>query len=46
MAELIYGTGLRINDCMTLLVKDIDFDLRSVKVCAGKGHKDRATFLP
>lgn len=46
MAELIYGTGLRINECMTLRVKDIDFDLRSITVRAGKGNKDRATVLP
>lgn len=46
MAELIYGTGLRITECMTLRVKDIDFDLRSVTVRAGKGNKDRCTLLP
>lgn len=37
MAELIYGTGLRVNECMTLRVKDVDFDLRSITVRAGKG---------
>ena len=46
MAELIYGTGLRINECMTMRIKDIDFDLRSVTVRAGKGNKDRCTLLP
>ena len=46
MAELIYGTGMRINECMTLRVKDIDFDLRSITVRAAKGNKDRATVLP
>ncbi|MFK7902228.1 MAG: tyrosine-type recombinase/integrase [Nitratireductor sp.] len=46
MAELIYGTGLRISECMTLRVKDIDFDLRSITVRAAKGNKDRATILP
>jgi integron integrase len=46
MAELIYGTGMRINECMTLRVKDIDFDLRSITVRAGKGNKDRCTLLP
>lgn len=46
MAELIYGTGLRINECMTLRVKDIDFDLRTITVRAGKGNKDRCTVLP
>lgn len=46
MAELIYGTGMKIHGCMTLRVKDIDFDLRSITVRAAKGNKDRATLLP
>jgi site-specific recombinase XerD len=46
MAELMYGSGLRIGECMTLRVKDIDFDLRSIAVRAAKGNKDRATLLP
>jgi integron integrase len=46
MAELMYGAGLRIGECVTLRVKDIDFDLRSITVRAGKGHKDRITLLP
>ncbi|MES9941672.1 MAG: integron integrase [Candidatus Thiodiazotropha sp. 6PLUC2] len=46
MAELIYGSGMRINECMTLRNKDIDFDLRSITVRAAKGNKDRATVLP
>ena len=46
MAELIYGTGMRISECVTLRVKDIDFDNRSVTVRAGKGNKDRVTLLP
>jgi integrase len=41
MAELIYGTGMRIHECMILRVKDIDFDLRSITVRAAKGNKDR-----
>ena len=41
MAELIYGTGLRINECTTLRVKDIDFELRSIIVRAGKGIENR-----
>jgi integrase len=45
-AELMYGAGLRIGECVTLRVKDIDFDLRSITVRAGKGHKDRTTLLP
>lgn len=46
MAELIYGTGIRIGECVTLRVKDIDFDHRSITVRAGKGNKDRTTLLP
>ncbi|MGI9295287.1 MAG: integron integrase [Pseudomonadales bacterium] len=46
MAELIYGTGLRIGECVALRVKDIDFDNRQITVRAGKGNKDRATLLP
>lgn len=46
MAELIYGTGLRINECMTLRVKDVDFDLNTITVRAAKGNKDRVTLLP
>ena len=46
MAELIYGAGLRIFECMSLRVKDVDFDLRSITVRAAKGHNDRVTLLP
>ncbi len=46
MAALIYGTGLRINECVQLRVKDLDFDLRTITVRSGKGGKDRATLLP
>ncbi len=46
MAELIYGSGMRITECVTLRVKDIDFDNRAITVRAGKGNKDRVTLLP
>lgn len=46
MSELVYGTGMRIIECMTLRVKDIDFDLRSITVRAAKGNQDRTTLLP
>lgn len=46
MAELIYGTGLRISECVRLRVKDTNFDLMTVTVRAGKGSKDRTTLLP
>ena len=46
MAALIYGTGMRVNECVQLRVKDIDFDLRTITVRSGKGGKDRVTLLP
>jgi integron integrase len=46
MAELMYGTGLRVSECVTLRVKDIDFGARSITVRSGKGAKDRTTVLP
>jgi integron integrase len=44
--RLLYGTGMRIMECATLRVKDIDFGARSITVRAGKGAKDRVTVLP
>jgi len=46
MAELLYGSGLRVNECMTLRVKDIDFASGVLNVRSGKGGKDRTTLLP
>lgn len=46
MAELIYGAGLRVNECVQLRIKDIDFDLKTLTVRQGKGGKDRSTILP
>ncbi len=46
MARLIYGCGLRIQECLRLRIKDIDFEQGLVIVRAGKGDKDRRTMLP
>ena len=46
IAELLYGTGLRITECLTLRVKDIDFGASTIHVRSGKGGKDRTTVLP
>jgi integrase len=46
MAKLIYGTGMRINECTQLRIKDIDFEARTITVRSGKGGKDRVTLLP
>lgn len=45
-AGLIYGSGLRVNECMTLRVKDIDFDYKHLTIRHAKGGKDRTTVLP
>jgi integron integrase len=45
-ATLLYGSGLRVSECLALRVKDIDFDRREVVVRGGKGGKDRRVPLP
>jgi integron integrase len=45
-ASLLYGSGLRLSECLSLRVLDIDFDLNIVTVRRGKGNKDRTTVLP
>jgi len=46
MAGLLYGSGLRLMECVRLRVKDVDFSLRQILVRDGKGQKDRVTVLP
>ena len=46
IAKLLYGTGLRISECMSLRLKDIDFDRGEIFVHSGKGAKDRVVMLP
>lgn len=46
MAELLYGSGLRLLECLRLRVKDIDFEYHQLMVRDGKGGKDRVTMLP
>jgi integron integrase len=46
MVRTIYGSGLRLNECTRLRVKDLDFDRGTITVRAGKGDKDRQTLLP
>jgi len=46
MARLIYGSGMRLMECVRLRVKDVDFDRLEVTVREGKGRKDRVTMLP
>jgi len=46
IAELLYGSGLRLMELARLRVKDIDFDSNTIFVRSGKGDKDRSTVLP
>lgn len=46
IAQLLYGAGLRLMECMRLRVKDVDFSYRQIIVRDGKGQKDRVTLLP
>ena len=44
--KLLYGSGLRIIECLRLRVQDIDFGMKAITVRSGKGEKDRVTTLP
>src|SRR6266545_5944337 len=46
MAQLLYGSGLRLMECLRLRVKDLDFERATIIVRHGKGAKDRETLLP
>lgn len=46
IASLLYGSGLRLAECLRLRVKDIDFERRQVAVWDSKSMKDRLTILP
>jgi integron integrase len=46
MAGLLYGSGLRLMECVRLRVKDVDFELAQITVRDAKGGKDRITMLP
>jgi integron integrase len=45
-AALMYGSGLRLMECLRLRVKDIDFSYQQILVRSGKGDKDRVVPLP
>lgn len=45
-AELLYGTGMRLNEVLALRILDIDFDRNEITVRYGKGAKDRRVMLP
>ena len=46
IAQLLYGSGLRLMEALRLRVKDIDFEYAQIIVRDGKGRKDRVTVLP
>jgi integron integrase len=46
MARVLYGSGLRVNECLCLRVKDLDFARCEITIRQGKGLKDRRTMLP
>jgi integrase len=46
IAALLYGSGMRIRECLTLRVKDVDLERGEIRLRRGKGGKDRVTVLP
>ncbi len=46
IASVLYGAGLRLGECLSLRVKDLDFDRAVILIHDGKGSKDRVVMLP
>jgi integron integrase len=46
MASLLYGTGMRLMECVRLRIKDVDFARHEIVIRNGKGAKDRVTMVP
>ena len=46
IVRLLYGTGMRLLECLRLRVKDVEFTRNEIVVREGKGGKDRVTMLP
>jgi integrase len=46
ICALLYGAGLRLEECLSLRIKDVDFARRIIYVRHGKGSKDRIVMLP
>ena len=46
VGRLLYGTGMRLLECLRVRIKDVDSGLNQITICGGKGDKDRLTVLP
>ena len=46
IVQILYGSGLRMTECLKLRVKDVDFAYRQIHIRDAKGNKDRRTILP
>jgi len=46
IGKILYGSGLRLSECLRIRVKDLDFEYKTITVHDGKGEKDRITILP
>ena len=46
VAHFLYGSGLRLSECLSLRIKDVDLDRRQIMVRRGKGEHDRPALLP
>ena len=46
ICQLLYGSGLRLSECLDLRVQNLDFDRHTIVVVNGKGQKDRLTVIP
>ena len=46
VAQLLYGSGLRLMEALRMRIKDVDLEQRCITVHCGKGDKDRRTMLP
>lgn len=46
MSQLIYGSGIRLSECLNLRIKDLDFEKGALTIRSGKGNKDRITVMP
>ena len=46
IVSLLYGSGLRLNECLSIRIKDVDVDYMQIIIRDGKGGKDRRTMIP